>query len=336
MFNVLGVGCGGMAKAWVEYALSRDDVKICGLVDILRENAVKMKDKHSLDCSVYTNIDQALSESGCNLVFDITIPDAHFDVTTKALAKGCHVFGEKPMSSELASAYKMVEAAGKSGKTYAIMQNRRFLKDIRAYRELLAEDVIGQIGIVNVDFYIGAHFGGFRDLMESPLVLDMAIHTFDQARFLSKADPVSVYCQEFNPSWSWYKGAASAVCIFEMSNGSVFTYRGSWCSEGCQTEWEGSWRIVGSNGTAIWNAKDIYAEIVPSDAEAKFIRDTKKVLPEYKWAGKEGHFGCLDSMFEAVINDKKPETDCTDNIKSIEMVFGAIESAKKGMKVRLG
>jgi hypothetical protein len=30
----------------------------------------------------------------------------------------------------------------------------------------------------------------------------MAIHTFDAARFLSQADPVAVYCEEFNPAWS--------------------------------------------------------------------------------------------------------------------------------------
>ena len=35
--------------------------------------------------------------------------------------------------------------------------------------------------------------------MDSPLVLDMAIHTFDQARFITGANPISVYCHEFNP-----------------------------------------------------------------------------------------------------------------------------------------
>ena len=38
---------------------------------------------------------------------------------------------------------------------------------------------IGALGILNSDFYIGAHFGGFRDEMASVLLLDMAIHTLD-------------------------------------------------------------------------------------------------------------------------------------------------------------
>ena len=66
----------------------------------------------------------------------------------------------------------------------------------------------------------------------------MAIHTFDMARFISGADPVAVYCKEWNPSGSWYDHDASAIAIFEMTGGIVYTYRGSWCAEGLNTTWE--------------------------------------------------------------------------------------------------
>lgn len=80
-------------------------------------------------------------------------------------------------------------------------------------------------GILTADFFIGAHFGGFRDAMPSPLLLDMAIHTFDAARYLSGADPLAVYCDEFNPAWSWYAGNACATAIFEMTGGLRYVYR---------------------------------------------------------------------------------------------------------------
>ena len=51
-------------------------------------------------------------------------------------------------------------------------------------------------------------------------------------RLLTAADPVSVYCHEWNPAGSWYDHDASAVAFFEMSDGLVYTYRGSWCAEG--------------------------------------------------------------------------------------------------------
>jgi predicted dehydrogenase len=53
------------------------------------------------------------------------------------------------------------------------------------------------------------------------------------------------------------------------------------------------------------------------------------------WQGREGHEGCLDEMFNALIQGRKAETDCRDNINSMAMVFGALESAKTGRKVIL-
>jgi hypothetical protein len=40
-------------------------------------------------------------------------------------------------------------------------------------------------------------------------------------------------------------------------------------------------------------------------------------------------------MFNALIGGYDTETVCTDNIKSIEMVFAAIESSRTGKKVML-
>src|ERR671925_351900 len=142
----------------------------------------------------------------------------------------------------------MVEASERAGKLYMVSQSRRYNAQLQALRRLIVEQVEA-LGILNADFYIGPHFGGFREAMDSPLILDMAIHTFDAARYLSGADPLAVYCEEFNLPWSWYRGAASATAIFEMSDGLRFTYRGSWCAEGRITSWESEWRAVGPNGT---------------------------------------------------------------------------------------
>ena len=63
--------------------------------------------------------------------------------------------------------------------------------------------------------------GGFREEMDSPLLVDMAIHTFDAARYVTGGDPVSVLCTEFNPPWSWYRGAASAVVASSSSSAGI-------------------------------------------------------------------------------------------------------------------
>jgi predicted dehydrogenase len=335
-FRIAVVGCGGMANTWIKYALERQDAEIVALVDISEENARATAGRYGLDCGIYKYIDQAIQDSGANLVFDVTIPEAHHNIVTTALKMGCDVLGEKPMASSMEEARQMAAAAGESGKMYAVMQNRRYLKNIRMFRDLISSGVIGSPGFVCADFFVGPHFGGFRDVMESPLILDMAIHTFDQARFIIGADPVSVYCHEFNPPGSWYKGNAAAACIFEFSDGSVFCYRGSWCAQGVPTSWESYWRVIGSQGTAIWDGINLpYCEVVVPNDTNQFIYDTKRVEATSSWNGREGHIGCLDEMFSALLEGRKAETDCTDNIKSMAMVFGALESAKKGRKIML-
>lgn len=336
-YRLVVAGCGGMANTWVKYALEREDVAIVGLVDIHQEAAERMAKRYNLECGIYTDIETALDETEANLVFDVTIPASHFTICSTAMERGAHVMGEKPMAESMEDARKLIDISERTGKSYAVMQNRRFNAPMRAMRKVIDDGMIGKAGYVGADFFLGPHFGGFRDAMDSPLILDMAIHTFDQARYLTGADPVSVYCHEFNPPGSWYAGNASAVCIFEMSDGSVFAYRGSWCAEGVPTSWDATWRVNGEHGTIIWDGYGtLFAEVVAkTDQTGKFIRDYERIEIPQDWKGRPGHEGCLDEMFAALNENRRAETDCRDNIKSMAMVYGAIDSAKTGQKIDL-
>jgi predicted dehydrogenase len=335
-FRIVIAGCGIMANTWVEYALSRVDAEIVALVDVKRENAKALAARHGLNSKIYSDISEAIKDSDANLVFNTTSPAAHHEIVIKSLRSGCNVLGEKPMANSIEEAEEMVKAAEESGCTYAVMQNRRYNKNIRALKELLTQGTIGKPTFTCADFFLGPHFGGFRDLMEHPLLLDMSIHTFDQARFITGADAVSVYCHEFNPSGSWYRGDAAAACTFEMSDGSVFSYRGSWCAEGAPTSWESFWRITGAKGTAIWDGSTLpYCEVPVASKEHRLLNDYKRIEGKASWQGRDGHFGCLDEMFSALLEGRKAETDCTDNIKNMKMVLASLESAEKQRKIEI-
>lgn len=95
--------------------------------------------------------------------------------------------------------------------------------------------------------------------------------------------------------------------------------------------------MTGEQGTALWDGSGApYAEIIAAgDQAGKFIRDYARVESEVNWPGRSGHVGCLDEMFAALEEGRRAETDCRDNIKSMAMVLGAIDSAKLGQKVDL-
>ncbi|WP_339240102.1 Gfo/Idh/MocA family oxidoreductase [Paenibacillus sp. FSL R5-0517] len=338
-YRVIIAGCGAMANTWADYALQRPDTEIVGLVDLYEQTAIAFATRHGLTCPTFTDIREAIQATGANIVFDVTIPASHYGIAMTALKEGCHVFGEKPLAESFSDCTDIVQTSRSTGHIQAVMQNRRFDPRIRAYQHLISGGAIGQVGYAGADFFIGPHFGGFRDLMDSPLLLDMAIHTFDQARYILGANPVSVYCHEFNPPGSWYQGNAMALCIFEMSDGSVFNYRGSWCAEGVPTSWEASWRVIGEKGTAIWDGHDdIYAEVVAAqslDADGKpsFFQPSERIEAELPVMDKTGHHGCLEDMFAALESGRLPETDCSDNQFSMAMVLASLESARTGQKV---
>ena len=330
--RVVLVGCGGMSGAWLRVATQMDAIDIVGLVDIREEAARGRAEEYGLnDALISTDLKAALDEISPDIVFDCTVPEAHAPVTLEALRHGCHVMGEKPMADSMENARKVVAAAQEAGKLYAVIQNRRYDGRIRRLRNFLASGAIGPITTVNCDFYIGAHFGGFRDHMEHVLLLDMAIHTFDAARFITAADPVSVYCKEWNPSASLYDHDASAVAVFEMTDSIVYTYRGSWCSEGLNTSWECDWRIIGENGSVKWDGGDGFQAQVVVEPGGFHSRLANVEIPPYEEPGKTGgHSGLIHEFVRCVQTGDIPETICTDNIRSLAMVFGAIESSQAG------
>src|SRR5947209_15678303 len=325
-FKALLVGAGGMGRTWGKNLHDCDEVELAGWIDIRPGAAAEAATALGLSgIHAGTDLATAIAATRPDFVVDVTIPEAHHDVTLAALAAGLPVLGEKPMASSMEQARAMVAASERTGRLYMVSQSRRYNAGLQALRRLIATHT-GPLGILNSDFYLGAHFGGFRDEMASPLVLDMAIHTFDAARYLADADPVAVYCEEFNPPWSWYRGNACATAIFEMTGGLRYTYRGSWCSEGQHTSWESEWRAVGPYGTATWDGRGApVAGIVT--APDGFHSKVEERSTEIQQGVPGGIAGSLRDFLHALKTGATPMGECHDNIKSLAMVFGAIESA---------
>ena len=126
-----------------------------------------------------------------------------------------------------------------------------------------------------------------------------------------------------------YDFDASAMAIFDMTDGIVFNYRGSWCSEGLNTSWQCQWRIVGEKGTVTWDGEDgLEAQTVAgSDGKNSTLKDhsipTDGISPD-----KIGsHGGIIREFLRCVRTGETPETTARDNLKSLAMVDGAVQSA---------
>lgn len=339
VFTAVLAGCGSMSRGWLtalaEHPLLQGRVRIVGLVDLERTAAETLAAEFGLsDAAIGTDLDAMLAQTRPDLLFDVVIPDARAGVVATGLGHGCHVLSEKPMAASLAQARTLIEAAAAAGRVHAVVQNRRFVTGVRRIRRLIESGALGTLTSLNCDFFIGAHFGGFREEMEHVLLLDMAIHTFDAARFMAGAAPRAVYCLETNPSGSWYRHGAAANAIFEFDAGVVFNYRGSWAAEGANTSWESAWRVTGSLGTLLWDGADHFeARVV--DGDSGFFRPLREIdVPAPADADQtHGHASVIADFLTAIETGRTPETVSTDNINSLAMVFAAIDSARTGQRV---
>lgn len=340
-YRAVLAGCGAMSKGWLkalnETAALKGQVEIVGLVDLNLAAAEGLKAEFGLSgAATGTDLAAVLAETSPDLVFDVVIPGARHDVVRTALAHGCHVLSEKPMGTNLAEARDLVAAAKAAGRVHAVVQNRRFNQGIRRLKATLEDGTLGTLNAIHCDFFVGAHFGGFREDMDHVLLVDMAIHTLDAARYLAGADPTAVYCLEGNPKSSWYRHGSVANAIFEFGPELVFTYRGSWSAEGANTSWDSDWRLVGSKGTLRWDGADKYELNLVAGSEGFFRPlEAAEVSPPRDTQQTLGHASVLIEFLDALRSGRSPETVSSDNLKSLAMVFAAIESAERRERVTI-
>ncbi|RUW56765.1 MULTISPECIES: Gfo/Idh/MocA family oxidoreductase [unclassified Mesorhizobium] len=338
MIDAVLVGCGAMSKAWLDAARQIDGLAIVGLVDLDADRAKARAREYDLGGAVIgTSLDAVLDQIRPQAVFDVVVPAARRDVALSAFAHHCNLLTEKPLADSPENARAIVEAARQAGRIHAVVQNRRYVANVRRIRRFLDSGAIGAATSIHADFFVAPHFGGFREEMAHVLLLDMAIHTFDAARYMVNGEPAAVHCQEWEPANSWYRQGSSASAVFDLGGGKVFTYAGSWCAAGFRTSWEGSWRIVAERGSLIWDGHDgLRAEVVVPGRDGMFDKIQPIEVPALDPADRvDGHLGIIRDFMRAIETGTEPETRGADNIKSLAMVFGAIESAETGRRVMI-
>lgn len=311
--RVVVVGAGSMGRAWLAAVAAAPGVQLAGVVDL---DLAAARAAAGPGVPVGTDVVELARATGAEAVINVTVPAAHHPVTTAALFAGLPVLGEKPVADTVAQALSLAAASEVTGKLFMVSQSRRWNPQLFRLREMVAR--LGTIGTVTTEFFRAPHFGGFREEMAYPLLVDMAIHQFDAVRYLLGAEPVSVYCESYNPAWSWFAGDAAATAIFEMSTGARYVYTGSWCAPGPETSWNGSWRVSGSAGTAFWDGD--------GEPAGPAVASTSEL---------SGISGALTVFVEALRTGRTPSGEVHENVLSLAMVEAAIRSSRTGAPVRL-
>lgn len=325
-------GLGGRGLFWVSQLKDRADCEIVGYVEPFEPSRQRAISKRGIASEqIFNSLDEALENVQADFLVDVTPPAVHHEVAAKAFAKGLHVFGEKPLSDDFANAKKVVEQGKAAGVKHMITQNYRFTAQPRTTRPLIASGLIGQPGQCDVKFYIpwgdmpGSHY------VTEPYMLinDMMVHHFDMMRYVLGQDPESVQAITWNQPWGWHAGDAAHAIVFRYADGLVATHVSCACAVGSQTNWNGDWRIEGPQGSLDWKSDGTISHSHLYRVENKRQENIELLaVPDSSQA-------MLDEFFAAIKEDRQPECSAEDNLNSLAMVFGAIQSAKEKREVKL-
>ena len=328
--KVVQVGVGGFGRHWVRVLRDSKDVRVAGLVD-LRRDAIDAARQEIGDAGVpgFESLTAALRAVAADAAVIVTPPERHRPLAEQAMRAGLHVITEKPMAATPADCASMLRTAASTGRVCVVSQNYRYRPELWTMAALVRRGAIGDIGQVRLEFFKGQDFhGGFRHSMPYPLLIDMSIHHFDLIRFITGLDPVAVRGEAWNPPWSNYAGDCSSAVTFEMNNGARVLYNGSWCSKGAYCDWNGNWHIEGSKGCLTYANGQVVLHSVPA-----LYTETRQRAVALKPLKPDGQARVLKDFTAAVRRGRRPPTDVRDNIRSVAMVFAAVEAVKTGRRV---
>lgn len=107
------IGCGNIAGPYAQDLPNYSHVKLVGVADVEPTRAAALAAEHN--CRAYSTVDELLADPSIDLVINLTIHHAHYDVTTRCFQADKHVYSEKPLATTYAEAQALVELAQRRG-----------------------------------------------------------------------------------------------------------------------------------------------------------------------------------------------------------------------------
>ena len=140
-FGVAVVGCGNISNQYLRNLSAFPDVRVLFCADIDQQRAKAQAAAYDVPGS--GTVEQALDHPGVRLVVNLTIPAAHAEVASAAIAAGKHVWNEKPLAPGTAAGRALLDQAAAAGLRVGCAPDTVLGAGIQSARRLIAAGAIG-------------------------------------------------------------------------------------------------------------------------------------------------------------------------------------------------
>ncbi len=110
--NVGLIGCGNISAAYLGLAPVFKDIRFVAVSDMNEDTALARAKEFGVKARTVTDL---LASRDIDIVVNLTIPDAHYDVTKRILDAGKHAYTEKPLVLTLKQGKSLADLAAAKG-----------------------------------------------------------------------------------------------------------------------------------------------------------------------------------------------------------------------------
>ncbi|RWG53611.1 MAG: Gfo/Idh/MocA family oxidoreductase [Mesorhizobium sp.] len=145
------IGCGNISMTYLRNAALFAGVELRACADISADVAALRAREYGIRA---LPVDALLADPEVDLVLNLTVPSAHFDITHSALSAGKHVFTEKPLATSAGEGRRLVAEAAKRDLLLGSAPDTFLGAAGRRARHLMDEGAIGR-AVTGTAFMMG-------------------------------------------------------------------------------------------------------------------------------------------------------------------------------------
>jgi myo-inositol 2-dehydrogenase/D-chiro-inositol 1-dehydrogenase len=331
--RVLWVGCGRHAEQMLLPQLVRQDVEIVAFCDVNEAAAVALARRYGVP-RVDLDFRHAIETMDVDVVGVAAGPAVHRDVALAALARGRHVFMEKPCGATVDDARKIAEAAKAAGRTVGVGFMKRFATVNRIARNVLDRPDFGPVaGVFGEYMTAPGYFKAGEAVDYTSFYLHHCVHYMDLMPWLAGSAVTSVTVFRTEPS----PGKLLLHVHFGFASGAIGTLvMGTLQSRGTPMERlqvMGDHRRVEADGV---NAVSYFRNPpFKADDPAATLADDVDTLtwrPNLTAAANEdfkGYNAMLTAYFAALDGEKSGMATIVDGVRAMAVLEAMIEGVGK-------
>ncbi len=335
--RVAVVGCGFWSRFQVPAWQELSDVDCVAVCDIDQAKARQTAEAFDIQQS-YSDAATMIREEQPDVLDIITSPSTHRQMVALAASTRTPVICQKPMANELGEAKAMVQLCQEAQIPFFVHENWRWQRPIRELKKILEAEKIGTPFRARLDFntsfpvFINQPF--LRELNQL-ILADLGTHILDVVRFLF-GEAKQLVCQTRTVS-PGIAGEDVATVFLEMQSGMVVICNLSFASRTEFEKFPETFIFIEATRGSVELAKDFSVRV--TDSEGTFSRRCPP--PTYRWADPDyalvhsSIVECQRNLRNGLLGAGVAETTGVDNLRTLELVFSAYESAQRGAVVTM-